>query len=415
MARRPRASRLETRSARLRLPIANKPYDFTALAPGIGLGYRRCKGAGRWVLRIADGKGGYATSVIGYADDYQDADGEHALDFWQAQARGLTLARGEDSTGTARAPASLDQALTDYEAELKAHGASVQNAKRVRHHATPSLLARPVALLNAEALTRWRNGLIEDGVKSATINRTFKAAKAALNNAARLDSRITLTTQKEWREALTKLARDSDEDVRAIPTDDEVRAVIAAAWKLDPGFGLLIEVAAVTGARMSQLARIRVSDLRDDARILMPASRKGHRQRRVASQAVAIPTSLAAKLRKAAGNRPASDPLLLKSDGTLWNPERSEQRAPFATIAAQVGLAGQTMYCLRHASICRQIMNDVPIKLIADYHDTSILMIEASYAATLSLRADAVERTRAALLDPAMPPADNVIPLPRKG
>ena len=46
MARRPRASRLETRTARLKLPARQKPYDFTTLSPGIALGYRRNHAAG---------------------------------------------------------------------------------------------------------------------------------------------------------------------------------------------------------------------------------------------------------------------------------------------------------------------------------------------------------------------------------
>jgi len=84
MARRPRASRLETRTARLKLPIALKPHDFTSIAPGISLGYRRCKGAGRWVVRVANGKGGMWTKTIAIADDHEDADGEHVLTFWAA-------------------------------------------------------------------------------------------------------------------------------------------------------------------------------------------------------------------------------------------------------------------------------------------------------------------------------------------
>jgi hypothetical protein len=54
-----------------------------------------------------------------------------------------------------------------------------------------------------------------------------------------------------------------------------------------------------------------------------------------------VTASLAAKLLRAAGDRPASDPLLLKSDGSPWRPKNSDQRQPFATIAAQVGLPGQ--------------------------------------------------------------------------
>jgi len=37
MARRPRASRLENRTARLKLPIRINPHDYTLLAPGIAV------------------------------------------------------------------------------------------------------------------------------------------------------------------------------------------------------------------------------------------------------------------------------------------------------------------------------------------------------------------------------------------
>lgn len=59
MARQPRASRLENRTNRLKLPIRINAYDYTQLAPGISLGYCRRKGAGRWQVRVADGKGSY--------------------------------------------------------------------------------------------------------------------------------------------------------------------------------------------------------------------------------------------------------------------------------------------------------------------------------------------------------------------
>ena len=79
MPRQTRSSRLQSRSSRSRLLISTKPYDFVAIAPGAGLGYRRNKQAGAWVLRLADGKGGYQTRNIGLADDLQEADGVETL------------------------------------------------------------------------------------------------------------------------------------------------------------------------------------------------------------------------------------------------------------------------------------------------------------------------------------------------
>jgi hypothetical protein len=67
MARRPRSSTLETRTHRLKLAPRLKPYDFTTLAPGIALGYRRNNGAGTCVVRVSDGKGSNWTK--GFAAD----------------------------------------------------------------------------------------------------------------------------------------------------------------------------------------------------------------------------------------------------------------------------------------------------------------------------------------------------------
>src|SRR6476620_369650 len=96
MARRVRSSTLENRTARLKLEVRKKPYHFTVIAPGIAVGYRRCAGPGRWVLRAADGKGAYWTDVIGLADDHEPADGTAVLTFWEAQDRARTLVRGND-------------------------------------------------------------------------------------------------------------------------------------------------------------------------------------------------------------------------------------------------------------------------------------------------------------------------------
>jgi hypothetical protein len=59
MAQRPHASRIKAKTARLQLPVRQKPYDFTEIA----VGYRRCR------------------NRKAVADDYEDADGDHALDY----------------------------------------------------------------------------------------------------------------------------------------------------------------------------------------------------------------------------------------------------------------------------------------------------------------------------------------------
>src|SRR3984893_18730989 len=68
MPRRIRDSRLETRAGRIRLRVSKKPV-FMSIGRGLSVGYRRNRTAGTWVFRQSDGKGGFQTRAIGYADD----------------------------------------------------------------------------------------------------------------------------------------------------------------------------------------------------------------------------------------------------------------------------------------------------------------------------------------------------------
>src|SRR5947207_14280879 len=84
MARSIRSSTLETRSARLKLPIAKKPI-FLRIAPGVGLGYRRNRTAGTWVARGADGRGGNWKKGIGSGDNFAERGGSRLLDVRQTR------------------------------------------------------------------------------------------------------------------------------------------------------------------------------------------------------------------------------------------------------------------------------------------------------------------------------------------
>jgi integrase len=403
MARRIRSSKLETRTARLKLPIRKKAL-FVTISPGVAVGYRRCKGPGRWCVRCADGHGGSWEKSFSIGDDFEQADGEHVLTYWQACDRARALARGTDA-GAGR-PATLGEALDSYTDDLRARSADPGNASRARGHLTPALLAKPVSLLTARELRRWRDTLVAKGLTAATTNRTAKMVRAACNLAAKDDPRIG--NRDAWRTALAALP-DAHNPRDALLTDDQVRTLIAAAWALDPSVGLLVEVLAVTGARVSQVARLRIGDLQDrDARVLMPTSAKGSGRKRVQRVPLPIPASLTAKLKKAAGKRPASEALLTQGDGRPWHSDPSDHLEPFAEVAAKAGLAGVTSYHLRHSSIVRALLANLPIRTVAANHDTSVNEIERTYSKHIARFSDAL--TRRALLDPSSP-AGNVVPL----
>jgi integrase len=405
MARRPRSSKLETRTTRLKLPVQRKPHAFTVVAPGVALGYRRGKDRNAWVVRVADGKGGnWTKNLPGIPDDHEDANGESVIDFWQAQDAARKLARGTVETGK---PISVDEALTAYADDLKARDGLAGNVSRVRHHLPPSLASKPVSLLEAKELRRWRDGL---DMKPASVNRTTRQLKAALNLAQRLDpTRITNT--HAWKVGLASL-RDSHRARHAILSDDEVRALIEAAYADEP-FGLLVEVAATTGGRPSQITKLEVGDLqadRSDPRLMMPSSRKGHAGKRIERKPVPIPAGLAMKLKAAATGRDASAPLLLRADGKPWSATSADHRNPFAAAVARVGLGRKIVfYSLRHSAIVRQILVGTPLRVIADAHDTSTRQIEISYSAHISGHSDTV--LRKGLLDASQPAAANVAPM----
>src|SRR5215472_10165939 len=131
MARAIRSSTLDTRSARLKLPVSIKP-TFIRVAKGLGLGYRRNKSGGVWVMRVADGKRGSWVRTIGAADDFAEADGNDLLTFWQAQDKVRSLARAD--RGATAEPVTVAQALDAYEADLKTRDREAANANGIALH-----------------------------------------------------------------------------------------------------------------------------------------------------------------------------------------------------------------------------------------------------------------------------------------
>jgi integrase len=270
------------------------------------------------------------------------------------------------------------------------------------------LLNKPVALLEARELRRWRDGLAKK-LAAATVNRTCTGLKAAFNIAADQDDRIV--SRRAWEIGLATID-DAEQSRNIILPEPAVRKVIAAANEQSVGFGILIEVAAVTGARISQLARLQVQDVQaagSSPRLMMPSSAKGKGRKKIDRRPVPIPEGLAAKLRLIAADRPTTAPLLVKPSGEPW--KKSDHSRPFARAAKAAGQDPErvTMYALRHSSIVRQILAGVPIRVVAVNHDTSIAMLERTYSRHIGDHSDALARV--ALLDTTEPSADNVVPL----
>jgi len=388
--------------------VAKKPI-FVKVGPRIGLGYRRNQTAGTWVARVADGKGGNWTKAIGTADDYDEANGGTVLDFWQAQDKARTLGRTErDGDAGSQKPATVAQALDSYEADLKTRAGDAGNVTRLRPHLPAGLLDKVVPLLTSRDLRKWRDGLAKV-LAPATINRTCTALKASLNLIADHDERIA--NRRAWETGLATIP-DAEQSRNVILAEAAVRQIIGQAHAQSAQFGLLVEVAAVTGARVSQLARIEVQDLqydRADPRLMMPTSRKGKAIKKVMRRPVPIPTSLAARLCALTPDRLPSAPLLVKPSGEPWKKSDHSRLFRRAAKAAGQDPSEVTLYALRHSNIVRQILAGVPIRVVAVNHDTSIAMLERTYSRYIGDHSDGF--ARGALLDTAIPIDANIVPI----
>jgi integrase len=391
MARSVRSHTLETRAARLRLPVAKKAV-FVKIGRGLHLGYRRNQTAGTWSARVIKDGADFERS-LGRADDFEDANGETVFDFWQAQEAARVLSGQPVEVALAKAM-TLAEAITAYEADLRTRGGDFQNARRVRYHLPEELAGKPVPTLTARDLRRWRDGLVEK-LSASTVNRTTNALKAALNLAAKQDERIA--NNRAWQIGLERIS-GAERSRNVILGDDIVKALAGAAYREGPEFGMLVEVAAVTGARMGQISALECADLQADRlRLMMPASAKGRGKKAGVRRPVPIPPTLAARLGEVAEGRGDHAPLLRKPNGDRW--QKNDHSRLFARVVKSVGLDPEevTIYALRHSSIVRQILANVPIRVVAAIHDTSVAMIERTYSAFIADHADAL--ARAALLD----------------
>src|SRR6266404_319658 len=415
MARKVRHSSLETRTARLKLAVRRKPYSGPSLARGVALLYRRNKTNGTWVLKASDGHGAYWTKAIAEADDHDESNGKTILNFFEVQDQAKELARGGDDRSTGTAPIIVDSALKDYRRDLEARNANPYTADWPRLHLTSVLLAKPVALLTATELKKWRDSLLGT-MAPATINRLGRCVCAALELAAQHDERIQ--NRQAWEVGLAVLP-NAQEARNVIMSDDKVREFVATAYGLDDKFGLLADTLAITGARPSQAVRLRVEDLHNHPvrpKLMMPKSAKGGGRNRSAKKSerysVPITVQLAAKLKAAAMGRADNAPLLLQSDSSSWgdNPGASYHRNVDRIVTA-IGLdpADVTMYCLRHSSIVRMLLQNIPIRLVASLHNTSTTMIERHYSKYIIEHSD--DMSRRALLHHESPSGDNIIVL----
>jgi integrase len=258
--------------------------------------------------------------------------------------------------------------------------------------------------LTERNLLEWREALparlkgtcrkrIATGLKAA-LNRAYERNRDRLPAALPMIINCGLKMPVEDEDQMVPIARENQ-----ILDDDQIRDLLAAAKEVDAEMQTdgdlfrLLAVMAATGARFSQVARLRVADVQTGARrVMMPASRKG-RGPKVGLTPVPLGGDIIRLLTPVLTGR-AKDGLLLERWHYVQHPgsikwhrsERGEWRTPseivrpWGIIRERVGLPDVVPYAFRHSSIVRAIRANLPLRLVAALHDTSVAMIERHYA-----------------------------------
>lgn len=452
MARRLKDATLDSKEARRKLKPRGKPY-YRAIERGLHLGYRRLRGGGTWVARHYIGEQSYEIEAIGAADDTSDPDGIKVLTFWQAcdVARAHRAKRAAIGDGKTAASISVADAVREYiedrdRRESKRKDRSVrsdafyrlsryvlgQKARGRQEEIPPAPLASmEMHRLEDSDLADWRDGLPET-LKSTTRQRLLNDLRAALNacyeaNRKRLPASVVDAIRFGLRAEDIEEEEDRARD-NQILTDAQVTRLLLASREIDAeqawegDLYRLVVVLAATGARFSQVVRLRVADYQaDKGRLLVPVARKG-RGKKTGSVAVQVGQDALDALASVARRRPADDYLLerwrhVQVSGNEWRRtgrgrwhSPSELTRPWDAIRERAGMPDVIPYALRHSSIVRGIRNNLPIRLVAALHDTSVQMIERHYARWI---VDGLEELAARAVVPLLPPDDSakVVPM----
>ena len=369
IAKRVRDADLENGTARGKLKRSGKPY-YKVIGPGLHVGYRKGKRAGMWVVRRYAGASTYTVETIAEADDHADADGLRVLTFWQAQDEARKRATTPKRVS---GPYKVKDAIEDYLKELEGRASYADTKHRLNAYALPALGDKHVDKLTAETLKNWHRDLAKAprrirtaaGAKQRTravdlsdpeaarrrkvsANRILGLLKAALNFA--FDNSKT-PSDAEWRRKVKPFPK-VNRSRAAYLTLAQCKRLINAA---DADFRKLARAALETGARYSELGRLRVEDYNPDSGTLhIRLSKSGE------SRHVILTEDGQAFFAQLVAGRGGSERML----GREWRP--SEQGRPMVATCKKARIDPPVgFHQLRHTWASHAVMGGMPLPVVA--------------------------------------------------
>ena len=403
-------AQLTTKNARNKLP---QGLHLRSIDPATHLAYRKGVRGGNWVVRRYLGAGKYEQDTLGAADDALPANGVDTLDYGQALAKAKlwVIEQQADAKAKASGPVlTVKMAVEEYieyrEGRERQQAGEGSLKRDTRSRLTKYVLGTPLAnkqlhRLDEDDLVNWKNGLPHH-LALGTIRRLNNDLKACLNRASAIyRKKLPPEFGQVVQFGLKAETANASEARRQVLPNDQIRALLKAARTIDERdqwqgdlFRLLL-VMASTGARQSQVQRLKVADVQiNQSRLMMPTSRKGRGQKQHEHTAIAVSGEVIDSLAPVLDGR-SQDAILLErwrhvqTSPTEWAQDRrgpwkssSEVTRPWSQILLEAGLpSGVLPYCLRHSSIVRGLRAGLPTRHVAALHDTSSAMIEKHYSA----------------------------------
>jgi integrase len=362
MSKRVRDADLETRAARSKLKARGKPY-YKSIGEGLHVGYRKGAREGKWVVRRYVGDQAYVVETIATADDFDDANGESVLTFWQAQEK----ARGKRGYA---GPYRVRDAIAEHLRCLEGRGSAYDAHVRCERHILPVLGDELIDQLTAERIRRWHRDLAQsfpltpkkrDGTtrvvdmgdpecirrRQVSANRVLTILRAALNRAFK-EGRAASDT--EWRRV--QPFRNVEVARSAYLSIAECKRLLNAC---DPDFRLLVRGGLETGARYGELIRLRCGDYNSDAGTVHIRQAKSGRGRHVI-----LTDDGRAFFDQLGAGRSAGAPMF----GKQWAPSQQVRRMQTACKRARIDPA-VGFHQLRHTWASHAVMGGMPLNVVA--------------------------------------------------
>lgn len=398
MARTVRSTPLETRAARLRLKPRKKPYRQSSAKAGLHLGYRRIdKKNGSWVAFTYQGASGeYRERAFAQADDYSDADGSEVIAYFDA----MTRIAGEAPPVRHGSAFTVQTAIDEYVADLKLHSTTAKETEGILRHYLISFLSRNgsdganrlIVELTKDDFANWSSWSLSHSPPGRRKKKNPKAKKAGTEDEAaevlrrrkervnrvrnNLLACLNLAHENERvpsNAAWSKIKRFSGTEqprVRWLELDEAKRFTDACA----PDFRKIGQGGLLTGARWSELRRMRVGDvdLANGTVLIARTKRKKARH-------IYLTDEGRRALNEWTADRDREHPVFLREDGKPWGSH--DQHRPMLEARTAAGLDDQvTFHTLRHTYASMLVKAGVHLMIVAaslGHRDTR--MVEKHY------------------------------------